>query len=103
MAANVKTSFFHLCVLLVLIINSFEVQGNIKVGFYKESCPLAETITSNVVKKTLSVAPSLSGPLLRMFYHDCFVRVRHYILLLIIELRIIFGLVFCYKYLVTLF
>ncbi|XP_057542879.1 peroxidase 56-like [Amaranthus tricolor] len=73
MAANFKTSFFHLCV-VVLIINSVEIEGNIKVGFYKESCPLAETITSNVVKKTLSVAPSLSGPLLRMFYHDCFVR-----------------------------
>ena len=80
MAANFKTSFFHLCV-VVLIINSVEIEGNIKVGFYKESCPLAETITSNVVKKTLSVAPSLSGPLLRMFYHDCFVRVRHYCLL----------------------
>ncbi|KMT09426.1 hypothetical protein BVRB_6g129010 [Beta vulgaris subsp. vulgaris] len=68
-----KTHLFHFALFLVLILRSANVEG-LNVGFYANSCPLVESITSNVVKHTLSVAPSLSGPLLRMFFHDCFVR-----------------------------
>ncbi|KNA15140.1 hypothetical protein SOVF_100930 [Spinacia oleracea] len=62
-----------LALLLPLILSTVNGQV-IKPEFYKQSCPLAESITMNVVRETLSVAPSLSGPLLRMFFHDCFVR-----------------------------
>ncbi|XP_048502134.1 peroxidase 27 [Beta vulgaris subsp. vulgaris] len=68
-----KTHLFHFALFLVLILRSANVEG-LNVGFYANSCPLVESITSNVVKQTLSVAPSLSGPLLKMFFHDCFVR-----------------------------
>ncbi|KAL2902075.1 Peroxidase 27 [Bienertia sinuspersici] len=63
----------YLALVMPMIFSS--VNGNgLKVGFYQKSCPQAEAIAMNVIKETLAVAPSLSGPLLRMFFHDCFVR-----------------------------
>ncbi|XP_010048943.2 peroxidase 27, partial [Eucalyptus grandis] len=50
-------------------------QGHsLKVGFYGKACPNAEAIVKEVIGQILSVAPSLSGPLLRLHFHDCFVR-----------------------------
>ncbi|XP_010057739.2 peroxidase 27 [Eucalyptus grandis] len=46
----------------------------LKVGFYQKTCPNAEAIVKKVIGQVMSVAPSLSGPLLRMHFHDCFVR-----------------------------
>ncbi|KAL2931535.1 Peroxidase 27 [Bienertia sinuspersici] len=45
------------------------------VGFYEASCPQDEAITKKVINEVIAIAPSLSGPLLRLFFHDCFVRV----------------------------
>lgn len=47
----------------------------LKVGFYEKACPNAEAIVKEVMAQVLSKAPGLSGPLLRMHFHDCFVRV----------------------------
>ncbi|KAI6704473.1 hypothetical protein NL676_007435 [Syzygium grande] len=46
----------------------------LKVGFYKKACPNAEAIVKEVMAQVLSEAPGLSGPLLRMHFHDCFIR-----------------------------
>jgi peroxidase len=60
-------------VFLVLVFNSANAQ--LRVGFYKDTCPKAEAIVEEVMHQVMKVAPSLSGPLLRMHFHDCFVRV----------------------------
>ena len=88
MAVNTKTWVFkHLfdLAIVVVVLMIYPAEG-LRVGFYEKSCPLAEAITKNVVKQTLAVSPSLSGPLLRMFYHDCFVRVSIYFIFLLLHL-----------------
>ncbi|XP_037472758.1 peroxidase 1-like [Triticum dicoccoides] len=42
--------------------------------FYGESCPSVEDVVRKEMVRALSLAPSLAGPLLRMHFHDCFVR-----------------------------
>ncbi|KAK9057977.1 hypothetical protein SSX86_022817 [Deinandra increscens subsp. villosa] len=72
-----KNSFgvfmLQMMVLSLLITLQAEGQG-LKVGFYEKTCPHAEKIVSDVIKEVMAVAPSLSGPLLRMHFHDCFIR-----------------------------
>lgn len=45
-------------------------------GFYDHSCPKAEKLIKEFVHEHIPNAPSLAAALLRMHFHDCFVRVR---------------------------
>ncbi|MCO5578931.1 hypothetical protein L7F22_032781 [Adiantum nelumboides] len=44
------------------------------VGFYKRTCPKAETIIGSVVSKAISRDRGLGAGLLRLHFHDCFVQ-----------------------------
>nr|GMC90948.1 peroxidase 27-like [Ipomoea batatas]GMD86335.1 peroxidase 27-like [Ipomoea batatas]GME17915.1 peroxidase 27-like [Ipomoea batatas]GME21802.1 peroxidase 27-like [Ipomoea batatas] len=48
--------------------------GGLRVGFYEQTCPHLEHIVKEISDQVMAVAPSLAGPLLRMHFHDCFVR-----------------------------
>ncbi|XP_049356258.1 peroxidase 27-like isoform X2 [Solanum verrucosum] len=56
---------------LFLIVNNCE---GVEVGFYKQTCPNVEAIVKETTKHYISIAPTLAAPLLRMHFHDCFVR-----------------------------
>lgn len=60
-------------VLALLLIGSTEAQ--LEYGFYKNSCPYAEFIVFEEMTKIIANQSFLTGPFLRMQYHDCFVHV----------------------------
>ncbi|TXG71816.1 hypothetical protein EZV62_000395 [Acer yangbiense] len=47
--------------------------GELRMNFYKKSCPVAEGIVKKITWSRIASNPGLSAKLLRMHYHDCFV------------------------------
>ncbi|CAL1406936.1 unnamed protein product [Linum trigynum] len=59
---------------LLALFAASSTQAQLQMNFYSKSCPKAEQIVLDYVTKHISNAPSLAAPLLRMHFHDCFVR-----------------------------
>ncbi|CAA0839286.1 Peroxidase 47 [Striga hermonthica] len=49
------------------------VANGLNMNYYILVCPIADIIVKNTVISALQSDPTLSGPLLRMHFHDCFV------------------------------
>ncbi|CAL4901495.1 unnamed protein product [Urochloa decumbens] len=62
--------------LLALLLSAFAAAASAQLDekFYSQSCPSVEDVVRKEMVRALSAAPSLAGPLLRMHFHDCFVR-----------------------------
>ena len=50
-------------------------QQQLRMGFYDKSCPAAERIVGDYVRRHVRRVPTVAPALLRTHYHDCFVRV----------------------------
>lgn len=68
----IEYSFLAFFLLLPLVL------ADLRVGFYNATCPQAESIIQKVVQKQFATDSSITGGLLRMHFHDCFVRVRYF-------------------------
>ncbi|KAH0777804.1 hypothetical protein KY290_009215 [Solanum tuberosum] len=61
---------FICCIFHELII----VSSALQVGFYAKKCRAAESIVQQEVQRSFSTDRSITAALLRMYFHDCFVR-----------------------------
>ncbi|KAK3184904.1 hypothetical protein Dsin_032190 [Dipteronia sinensis] len=48
-------------------------QGQLKIGFYSETCPEAESIVRGFVQDVVLSNPNIAAVLLKLHFHDCFV------------------------------
>ncbi|KAK8492401.1 hypothetical protein V6N13_029586 [Hibiscus sabdariffa] len=73
MVVGQRVLLFQLIVVAVLVLNHINVQG-LKLGYYHKTCPNTESIVRKTTYGFVSRAPTLAAPLLRLHFHDCFVR-----------------------------
>ncbi|KAK7336318.1 hypothetical protein VNO77_16855 [Canavalia gladiata] len=63
----------HSIVIFFFVVLPFAF-ADLRVGFYSSSCPKAEDIVRQVVQRNFNRDKTITGGLLRMHFHDCFVR-----------------------------
>ncbi|KAL2944224.1 Peroxidase 13 [Bienertia sinuspersici] len=54
--------------------NHGDGKGGLRVGFYDYSCPQAENIIQDVVRTSLYNDPGISAAIIRLYFHNCFVK-----------------------------
>jgi len=57
----------QLCAVDALIVNG------LRVGFYGKTCPVAESVISDIVNNEIAMDRGISPGLIRLFFHDCFI------------------------------
>lgn len=85
MLAPAQTAATAALVLLLVLTSSPAVVARkdsvLSVGFYRELCPKAEKVVRRTVTKAFKKEPGTPADIIRLFFHDCFVRVSRSLLL----------------------
>ncbi|GJX72311.1 peroxidase 3-like protein [Tanacetum coccineum] len=64
----------RVCLIFVVLAILGSVRGDLKMGFYSSSCPNAEKIVQDYVNQRIPKVPLFAAALIRLHFHDCFVR-----------------------------
>ena len=71
--------YFKIILFMLLILHVYVPQTlALQINFYSKTCPNAETIVRQIVQQRFAADKSVAAALLRMHFHDCFVRVCLY-------------------------
>ncbi|KAJ3692516.1 hypothetical protein LUZ60_012866 [Juncus effusus] len=54
--------------------NPFSAAASLKMLFYNSTCPNAEKIVRDTIKSHYNKDPTIAAGIMRLFFHDCFVR-----------------------------
>ncbi|CAO2148617.1 unnamed protein product [Urochloa humidicola] len=73
-SSNVPTSLGLAMAASCLLVLAGVSEGQLQVGFYSKSCPGAESTVASVVRQSGSADPTILPALIRLQFHDCFVR-----------------------------
>ncbi|XP_004515178.1 peroxidase 17-like [Cicer arietinum] len=65
--------FFLIFVINILILTTSSSSSDLRPGFYSNTCPNAEIIVRDVMKKALIREPRSVASIMRFQFHDCFV------------------------------
>ncbi|MFS7900029.1 putative peroxidase [Helianthus anomalus] len=62
---------------LVLALIHFNRINALSSNYYDQTCPMVESMVTSAVKKAMLNDRTVPAALLRMHFHDCFIRVNH--------------------------
>lgn len=69
-----QTYFKALIFICLIALIGSSTHAQLQQGFYARSCPNAEKIVLKYVRQNIPRVPSLAAALIRLHFHDCFVR-----------------------------
>ena len=72
-----KTMLLMAFVVTAALSTASLAQSPLQNNFYGSSCPQAEATVRNVTEGIIRSDPTMGAAFMRLFFHDCFVRVIH--------------------------
>lgn len=62
--------------LVIILCLSSQIEAQLRVGFYENTCTNVESIIQEEVERAFITNKGIAPGLVRMHFHDCFVRVK---------------------------